>query len=137
MEDEGGIPAFERSSPGLLTFVELNMTSNIVVAAGVKPFGVCACAMPTAAAMTRGEVNRMMSKNSNNTYLTIKEITSKTIFLTEGTEVNRIVRVDGASSQRMASEQMRLKQHAYKGRRAHTRRRCSTASDAAVKCRIA
>ena len=32
--------------PGVLTVVELNMTSNLLLTDGVKPWGVCACAIP-------------------------------------------------------------------------------------------
>lgn len=35
------------NSPGVLTVVELNMTSSFVLTEGLKPWGVCACAMPT------------------------------------------------------------------------------------------
>lgn len=37
--------AFESNSPGVFTDVVLKRTSSFVFTEGVKPFGVCACAM--------------------------------------------------------------------------------------------
>jgi hypothetical protein len=49
-----------RSSPGVLTVVELNMTSSFVLAEGLKPRGVCACASPDKVAKRRVEEKCMV-----------------------------------------------------------------------------
>lgn len=51
------VPAFVSCWPGVATAVELNSTSSLVLAAGEKPFGVCACARPASAAIKKEEVN--------------------------------------------------------------------------------
>jgi hypothetical protein len=49
-----------RSSPGVLTVVELNMTSSFVLAEGLKPRGVCACASPDRMVRRRDEEQCML-----------------------------------------------------------------------------
>jgi urease accessory protein UreH len=61
---ENDVLAFERSSPGVFTEVELKKTSSLVLTEGVKPRGVCACAMaqPANAATANDEVEIYMMK---------------------------------------------------------------------------
>ena len=56
----GYLRAFVNSWPGVLTVVLLKMTSSSFVAAGLNPWGVCACAAPANIASRNEDVNNIL-----------------------------------------------------------------------------
>lgn len=55
--------AFDKVCPGVLTIVELNTTSSLVLTCGVKFPGVCACAKPAKATRRSDEKKYMAYMN--------------------------------------------------------------------------
>lgn len=71
------IPVFDNCIPGVDTVVELNITSNFSFTDGVKPAGVCACAIPARTRNRRREGNIIVKIERISSIIFLKEIYAK------------------------------------------------------------